>query len=273
MESPSKPSSGETAGDKRPPNPPWHEFPGDSSAEGYLSYYLADELGRFPVRGITRVGDNKSDPNIETLTYGLFTTCEPTMRLSIVERGIRDLFFVTRPRGQRRALVGHYRLRWYCDGPFAPRRRDFALAAESGRFIDPIAVDAVGRELGACLRHPFRLYVRIKEARRRELLQLIYGKPDRTDRYLAEVDRLERLNALYTGYRYPTWRRTSGWSWADAAIYLGSKPGKTADHAKNSSPSGRWVCTYCRKHTVNAALLRACPHCGRIGTLKPLARS
>lgn len=272
VSSTTRPSGRTKAGDRRPPNPPWHEFPEEGSGEGYLSYYLADELARFPVRGVTRVGDNKSDPNLETLTYGLFTTCEPAMRLSIVRRGIRDLFFLTRPRGQKRALVGHYRLRWYCEGSFAPRRADYALTAESCRFIDPIPVDSVKGELGACLQHRFRLYMRINEERNRELLELIYRKPNRTDRYVAEVERLERLNASYTGYRYPTWKRTSGWSWADAPTYLDPEPGEAAEVARNTSPSGRWICASCRKHTVSAALLKACPQCGRIGTLKQLAK-
>ena len=49
--------------------------------------YLADDLSRLPVRHITRPHDNKSDPNIETGTYGLFSTCENQMRSGIVNRG------------------------------------------------------------------------------------------------------------------------------------------------------------------------------------------
>lgn len=269
---PNNRKSGRKLRDRRPPNPPWHEFPDQERREGYLSYYLADDLSRYPVRAITRVGDNKSDPNLETLTYGLFTTCEPAMRLSIVRREIRDLFFLTRPRGHGRALVGHYRLCWYCEGSFAPRRADYALAAESCWFIDPIPVETVEGEIGTCLRHPFRLYMRIDEERTRELLDLIYRRPDRTGQHLAEIERLERLNESYTGYRYPTWRRTTGWSWEDASAYLEPEPGEAAEGAKNRSPTGRWTCTACRKQILNVARLKACPHCGRVGTLKPIAR-
>ena len=56
--------------------------------------YLPDDLSRLPVRHITRPHDNKSDPNIETGTYGLFSTCEHQMRSGIVNRGAQYIVFM-----------------------------------------------------------------------------------------------------------------------------------------------------------------------------------
>ena len=79
---------------------------GTQNAGAYVSVYLSSEVGRVPVRDVLRLGDNKSDPNLETQTYGLFSTCEPTMRKSIAARGITEIFFVTSVEPIGRALVG-----------------------------------------------------------------------------------------------------------------------------------------------------------------------
>jgi hypothetical protein len=54
---------------------------------GYLSFYYSEPLARYPIRHITRPADNKSDPNIETATYGLFSICERQMRGKLVREG------------------------------------------------------------------------------------------------------------------------------------------------------------------------------------------
>jgi hypothetical protein len=87
-----------------------------------------------------------------------------------------------------------------------------------------------------------------------------------------EIDRLERLNAYHSGYRYPSWRRTEPFTWADAERYLKEAPDDAdAGKVRNSSPTGWWRCTTCDKLTENRALLKACPHCHEIDTLRPLA--
>lgn len=95
-------------------------------------------MGRLPVRDVLKLGDNKSDPNVETLTYGLFSTCEETMRQSIASRGIGEIFFITSVEAlERLALVGMYELGWVAEvGP-----KDFAYVARRARFIDPVPVD------------------------------------------------------------------------------------------------------------------------------------
>src|SRR5688572_1746046 len=119
--------------DYRPPARPWRELNPLLAAGGYLSYYYSDVLSPVPVRGVTLPANNKSDPNVETLTYGLFSTCGHSMRASIVANRVPYIFFVTN-RGGQRILTGYYRLRWYAPGPLQRRPADYALAAEHGRF-------------------------------------------------------------------------------------------------------------------------------------------
>src|SRR5205823_2091966 len=119
-----------------PPRKPWHPLDANVDAGAYLSVYLSCDIARFPVRDVTRLGDNKSDPNLETLTYGLFSTCEPTMRKSIANRRIGAIYFLTRVESLGRVLVGMYDLGWFAEVDSG----DFALAARSARFIDPIPV-------------------------------------------------------------------------------------------------------------------------------------
>ncbi len=122
--------------DVRPPNPPWMELHAPPPHCGYLSFYISDDLSALAVRAVTLPGNNKSDPNLETGTYGLFSTCERQMRAGVVNNGSPYLFFVTRYRG-RRVLAGHYRIAWYCDGPLSSSGGDYALAADRLRFIHP----------------------------------------------------------------------------------------------------------------------------------------
>ena len=101
----------------RPPVEPWSPLRKQAGAGAYLSVYLSSPLARLPVRDITRLGDNKSDPNLETLSYGMFSTCEPRMRTSIVNRSIGEIFFLTNFRGEGRVLTGYYKLGWHRPGP------------------------------------------------------------------------------------------------------------------------------------------------------------
>src|SRR4051812_16368068 len=100
----------------RPPAAPWLKIDRPSGA-GYLSIYYSDDLSPLPIRWITKPGDNKSDPNIETLTYGLFSTCSRGMRSGAVKNAAEFLFFACN-RGAGRVLSGYYRLKWYAESGF-----------------------------------------------------------------------------------------------------------------------------------------------------------
>src|SRR4051812_15572618 len=140
----------------RPPAPPWVPVNKRAESGSYVSVYLSSDLARLPVRDLTRLNDNKSDPNVETGTYGLFSTCEPIMRDSIVSRGISEIFFVTTVEGLGRCLVGRYELGWMVE----VGDDDIALAASDMRFISPFPVDriagAAGVEMNKRLRN-FRI--------------------------------------------------------------------------------------------------------------------
>jgi hypothetical protein len=223
------------------------------------------------VRAITLPKNNKSDPNLETLTYGLFSTCEPKMRVGIVNRRVRHVIFVTNIRAKGRHVTGSYELGWYAHGTLWPSTRDFALAACSARFIDPIPVRGFSGELGERLRGRWRSYILLDPEPSADLVAVVSAAPDRTSEYLAEIDRLERINRYLTGYRYVSWKRPEPWGWSDAGAYLPSDDGQPGDASPNTSPTGRWRCDACGETTINEALLKLCPHCGSGGRLRPIA--
>jgi len=227
-------------------------------------------MSRLPVRAVTKPGDNKSDPNLETLTYGLFSTCSPRMRSGIVTRGSEYLFFATR-RGDKRILTGYYRLRWYTNGVFVDKR-DFALAADAARFIEKsISLTEVDRRCKTNVSRRFRGMLLLTPAECRKLKRLVDSQPDATAAYLEEVDRLERFNSKHGGYRYIAWRLKEKFSWELARQYLTEKRVAKTDTrlVLNSSPSGLWVCEVCNNVVTNKALLKRCPFCAKFGTLRP----
>lgn len=248
----------------RPPGPPWR--PLLDTGRGYLSYYYSDPLARYPVRELTRPADNKSDPNIETLTYGLFSTCEPQMRNRIVHDGAASLFFITRRSG-RRALVGYYHLGWFTEGALGARNRDWALVADHARFIDPIPLDSLAAVVPACSGH-FRTQRPLDPEAVALLRSCIDSRPNLMDHYLRELRRLERFAAQRTGYAYPSWGRADGFSWAAAADFFRRAEAEPTG-SPNSSRSGRWLCAACDALVPNGALLKQCPVCRSIGTLTP----
>jgi hypothetical protein len=256
----------------RPPGEPWRSFEHANPAHGYASYFLSDELARLPVRAVTRLRDNKSDPNIETGTYGLFSTCEEKMRSGIVASKPRYLFFVTRPRGGVRELVGVYELGWWTAGSFYPRSRDYALAARGIRMIEPVRLERLPGALATVLSGRWRLNKRLGPDNTRGLVEFVAGREDITAAYLQELDRVERINRFYSGYRYPTWKREQPFSWSDAATYLTPAAELIEGEAiATASPTGVWRCSSCDELSRNDRLLRACPSCQRIGTLRPVS--
>jgi hypothetical protein len=254
----------------QPPNPPWRELV--ASAEGptaYLSIYLSDELARLPVRAVTLPRNNKGDPNLETLTFGLFSTCEPKLRAGAVRRGSRYLFFATNHRRRGRAVTGYYRLKWWTEGSFGAQRGDFALAADRARFTDPVPFTAIRGSVGRFIRKPFRQFLLLPREHADELRELLNGLPERTSNYVAEIHRLERYNAFHTGSRYSGWAERGEFSWDIAGAYLRAAAAVLDTTIPNESPSGWWRCATCGKDSRNKALLKRCPACGGTGTLMP----
>src|SRR6266852_3204519 len=255
----------------KPPAPPWLELvPTDDAGEGVLSFYYSEDEAAVPIRAIMLPNNHKSDPNIETATYGLFSTCSQRTRAGIVERGTRYMFFVTQ-RGGCRMLTGFYRLRWYTPGNLPGR--DFAVAADHVHFIDPglplrHLPDAVRSHCTKRFRLSFRLDAPITQV----LLDVLNSSPNAIERYLGEVDRIERRNMRLTGYRYVAWRRKEPFTWEEARLYLpgiGQSSATPAGSARRimTSRSGKWRCTHCGELTSSDALLRLCPSCKQPSTL------
>jgi rubrerythrin len=255
------------ARDLAPPNAPWRELSRPAQPVAYLSIYLSDDIGRLPVRAVTLPGNNKSDPNLETLTFGLFSTCEPRLRAGAVSRGASSLFFATNHRRRGRSLTGYYQLKWWAEGTLGAAQRDFALAAERARFTTPIPFDQVPGAAGDQIRRRFRQMLLLEPQHAATLRALIDSLPDRTDDYLAEIKRLETYNRFHTGSSYVGWSDGGGFDWQTAAQYL--QPAHTATTAPNASPTGWWTCVACEAVRANKALLKRCPACGAPGSLVP----
>jgi len=246
-----------------PPAEPWSPLATKPAAGAYLSVYLSSPYARLPIRDVTRLGDNKSDPNLETLTYSLFSTCEPIMRASIAKHGIGRIFFLTNLEGKGRALVGLYELGWLVEVDAG----DVALAARSARFIEPIPVARITGRAGKAVQTRMRAFMRVNQDVEPRLSALVGKAPDRTRDYLAEIDRLERMSRARTGFRYPSWDREDPFNWAAAEPYLSNLLAQAT--GPNTSPTGVWICGYCKARIVNRAKLKVCNVCRRRGTLEP----
>ena len=242
-------------------------MPLTDKGSGYLSVYLNDPLARWPVREISKPADNKSDPNIETASYGLFSTCEPSMRKAIVANGSSSIFFMT-TRDRVRWLTGYYHIGWYAPGVRGESRGDYALAASAIRFVEPIDPASLGEPARTALLVRFRTQKPIDAEVVTQLRTEIDSRESRTEDYIAEVARLEQFSREHSGFAYPSWGRQDGFSWQDASTYLPTEI-STAVDSPNSSPTGRWRCANCQRIVANKALLKRCPACGETGTLAP----
>lgn len=253
-----------------PPIGRWTELnPAEDRAGGYLFVYYSDDISRSAVRFVTKPGDNKADPNLETCSFGLFSTCGRSMRSGLVRRSYPYVFFLTRKR-QERVLAGYYRFRWYADGVFA-NIGDPCLAADRIHFVDPpLSCSKLGSVNGLDLSAPFRGCKLVTPSQCRAMVRLLEKHADATPLYLAEIDRLERLNLKYGGFRYIAWRQEESFTWATAKKYIAAR--RHADRQAgrtNTSPTGRWRCVACEYKFANVSLLKRCPSCGALGSLRP----
>ncbi len=255
----------------KPPDEPWAQLEAAAPTIGCLSFYYSDEVSPLPVRAITRPHDNKSDPNIETGTYGLFSTCQRAMRAGVVNRGVKYVFFVCRRDG-RRVVSGYYRIGWFADGILHAQRADFALAAERVHFVNPpIPLSALPEPVATSAARPFRLFKFIGAEDTSAMIDTLDVRPNALQAYLDEVDRLERLQLFHSGYRYVSWQQIDPFSWDMATPYLRAEGGSANDGTMaNTSPTGYWQCANCAKYVANMALLKRCPFCRTMGTLRPV---
>ena len=254
-----------------PPAAPWTELEVTTPATGYLSVYLSEDLSRLPIRAITRPNDNKSDPNLETGTYGLFSTCERGMRSGIVNNKAQFIVFLTK-RGKERVVAGYYRLAWKTEGVLHASKRDYALAADYVHFAaEPIPVSHLPEQVRAAAERKFRLSKRLNAVETQTIIGALDSRPNALEDYLSEIDRVERFQAFHSGYRYVSWQQKEPFGWELARQYLVES--NALGTGPNQSPTGFWQCTNleCGKFINNRSLLRMCPFCGAMGTLQTVA--
>src|SRR5262249_5456017 len=144
--------------------------------------------------------------------------------------------------------------------------KDWALAASQMRFVSPIPLDDVAAQVPACATR-FRTQKPIDAATTEQLKKIVDAYDDITDRYVAELHRIERFAKSRTRYAYPPRGRTDGFTWDDAPQFYCR--GDAAVTAPNSARSGRWRCVACGAVVPNAALLKQCPACREMATLTP----
>lgn len=257
--------------DAKPPRPPWKTLDAREPPTGYLTFYYSDDLSRLAVRHVTRPGDCKSDPNIETGTFGLFSTCEPSVRSALVNNGARYLFFVTTRPEIGRVLAGFYRIGWWCGAARGPDR-DVRLAADEVHFVEnPIAVGDLPEPARSSASRPMRSCRPVDADAAGQLLNALRSLTDATPAYLGEVDRLERFNAFRTSARYPGWGQNERFTWDLAPAFLeelqaGVPAGQPA--VKNQSDTQLWRCPACGEVRRNQSRLRRCPACKQVVTLE-----
>ena len=117
----------------------------------------------------------------------------------------------------------------------------------------------------------FRLSKRLNAVETQTIIAALDSRPNALERYLSEIDRVERFQAFHSGYRYVSWQQEEPFSWALARQYLAES--NAVEIAPNQSPTGFWQCTNpeCGKFINNWSLLRRCPFCSAMGTLQIVA--
>ncbi|MFD1514555.1 hypothetical protein [Halomarina rubra] len=277
-----------------PPNDPWENHEVAEGAQSYLTlYYSEDEISKYPVREVTRVNDNKSDPNLETMSYGLCSTCTRDIRSGLVKNGRPYLFFCTNFRGKRH-LTGYYHIGWHSLGPplltnfsNGSIRDDYRLVADEVKFVyPPISFDEIAEEYGFTdIQSGFRKKL-ISSDEAELLLSILDQRDDRTGEYISEIERLEQINNRYHEYRYPTWERESGFNWETVQDYVGTENADDDDAVKRILENrgaevipklgsisyeqvSDWHCLVCEYEFENNAPLKLCPNCNNGGGIIP----
>lgn len=280
--------------DYAPPNDPWEEHQASEDAQSYLTfYYSEDEISKYPVREVTKVNDNKSDPNLETMSYGLCSTCTRDIRSGLVKNNRPYLFFCTNFKGER-YLSGYYHIGWYSLGPplltnyrNGSIRDDFRLVADEMKWIyPPISFETVADEIGFNgILTGFRKKL-VSPETTEALLDLFESREDYSQQYLNEIRRLELINKRYHKYRYPTWERESRFDWESVQNYVEIMQDDEDNQTKeiletrmeemnidlSNMASGNvsdWFCLICEHEFENEAPLKMCPNCDNGGGIIP----
>jgi hypothetical protein len=109
-------------------------------------------------------------------------------------------------------LTGQYLVKWYA--PVTPNGDDFCLAADHIWFVEnPVPLIDVDKACGTDVSRPFRTCLRVNTEKCVQIEKLLKCMPNVIKSYLVEIDRLERFNLKYGGYKYITAKRKDSYSW------------------------------------------------------------
>ncbi len=215
----------------------WKKIDRSKEISAHIAYYYSDQKAKLPVRGVRKNRDNKADPNIETKTYGLFTTCMPPARKNMVLNGNWYIFFFTN-RNKQRMFTGYYELDKYMITGITPRNSkgpyrfaDYALLAKKTHFVregipltgkiwSKITDDAINED--GIQGYGPRDSKSIPSVLAKKLKEKLDEQEDITYEYVKEIHKFEEENLLNSDgkYRYPSWERRKGFSKNDIAGFL-----------------------------------------------------
>lgn len=217
--------------------PKWEKIVRSEEITAHIAYYYSDQKADLPVRGVRKYRDNKADPNIETKTYGLFTTCMPPARKNMVLNGNWYIFFFTN-RGKQRMFTGYYELDKYLITGITPRNKkssykfaDYALLAKKIHFVrngvpllgdlwDPIPDDSTTDD--GIIGYGPRDSKPISSTFAKQLKQKLDEQEDISTEYIEEIHRMEKENQEKSEakFKYPSWERKNGFANKDFAGFL-----------------------------------------------------
>ena len=215
----------------------WEQMPKSKEISAHIAYYYSDQKSELPVRGVRKYRDNKADPNIETRTYGLFSTCMPPARRNMVKNKNQYIFFFTK-RGIKRMFTGYYELDGFLNTGIKPRNKrkeykfkDYALRAKKTHFIkdgilltgklwSEISVNNV--KSNSIAGYGPRDYKSIGSSLALELKKALDKHKDITDAYVKEIHKLEQENLKNSNneFRYPSWTRKEGFTKNDIRRFI-----------------------------------------------------
>lgn len=202
-------------------NEHWKPIEHTLPLKGTLSYYYSEPLSIIPIRDVSHKNDAKADPNFETLTYGLFTHCNKSMRKNIVTKGIQILFFCTsrydsEQKRSVRVLTGYYSTGWFHE----IKKNDCQIKAQKGKFVSPgfRLQDLIEYVDGYSIDRFFRTWKYLPHNVTNRLLKLLNTTPDATSEYISEIKKIEKITLEKNGSIYNN--RTTGFSWEDAPSFM-----------------------------------------------------
>jgi hypothetical protein len=213
----------------------WKVIENNPKTTGHIAYYYSDSKADLPVRGIRKKWDSKADPNIETKTYGLFSTCMPPARKNMVTNRDSYIFFFTKWRGQR-MFTGYYELGYFVDTGIIPTANgkarkfpDYALLAKRTHFVRN-GIPLTGDRWSIITEDSFndgvidgygpRDFKQIDSKLTNLLKSKLDEQKDITGEYVKEIYRLENENLQKYGYKYPSWKRREGFTKDDFKEFI-----------------------------------------------------